>query len=77
MNIQKKARIHKFHDLVALSFTDTKQLYLEPQDARILARELIRFANECGDKCKWPTTRIVENGKATNESDGKSRCKYI
>lgn len=76
MKTQERIRIYRFHDLVALSFDDTETLYIEPDNAKALARELKRFADEC-NKCnrdtKWFSARIIQKGKATNELDGKSR----
>jgi len=90
MGTIERIRIHRFHDQVALGFTGnradygeqaiTPTLYLGPGDALALARELRAFASECL-KCnrdsKWYGTRIIEKGKAVNESDGTCRRRVI
>lgn len=81
MATQTSIRIHRFNDTVGLSFPDSVQLYLESGDALVLARELVRFANACENRCprakKWPVTRLVQRGQAVNESNGKSRPGYL
>ena len=69
---EKSIRLHTFHDQVAISTPNTKQLYLTPEDALVLATELRRFAKGCLED-KWYCTRIIENGKAKNESDKKRK----
>ena len=76
MITEKRIRLHTFNGIVAVSSDNTEQLYLDPENAIALAKELIRYANGCKEGVTY-ATRNVENGKATNESDGKKRAKVI
>ena len=46
MNITKQARVHRFHDYVAVSVGDADTEYLTPEMARKLAVSLARFADD-------------------------------
>ena len=67
MKLTKKIRIHSFHEHVAISTPETPQLYISPKNARALAGELLAFAQDCENDEQQLSTRIVENGSATNE----------
>lgn len=73
MRAQPTARIHRFHDQIAISFTDSVDtLYLTPEMAASLADELKHFAENSTGK-DWPATRIVDaTGYTVNEVDGKT-----
>lgn len=77
MKTQEQIRIHRFHNQVAVSTPDTEQLYFDADDALALARELTRFAKNAKTESRWITTRIVKNGKARNEFNGKAKVEYI
>lgn len=71
---QSFARIHRFHDKVAISFSDTDTLYLTSEDAEAIAHELATFAANV--QCKgeqWFATRVIRDGIAFNESDEKPK----
>lgn len=76
MTTEKRIRLHTFHQDVAISTDKTEQLYLTPEDALALASELRRFAKGCKAGQTY-ATRIVTNGKAFNESDGKKKPIFI
>lgn len=46
MNITKHARVHRFHDYVAVSVGDADTEYLTPEIARKLAVALARYADD-------------------------------
>lgn len=46
-NTQRAASIHRFGNKVAISFSDTGTLYLTPDMALNLAKELETFAKDC------------------------------
>ncbi len=71
MMTEQTIRIHSFHNLIAISFTHSDQLYLTKEDADSFRRELSRFVLALNDG-RYTSTRIIEEGKARNESDGKS-----
>lgn len=77
MKNQTSARIHQFRDLVALSFPDTKQLYLTPEMANQLGNELKRFAKNANANNIIATRSINEKGKAVTESTQKSKIEYL
>jgi hypothetical protein len=82
MKTQKTARLHRFHDLVALSFPDTEQLYLTAETALRLSTELRRFAKSV-DQSQWPATRVVREetddspAVAVTESTESKKVQYI
>lgn len=63
MKPQEHIRIHKARELVGIDFPGSIQLYLQPKDARALAKELIDFANASEKPGYWPNTRIVQDGQ--------------
>lgn len=73
MITQSHARIHRFHDKVAISFPDTETLYLTPEDAEALAHELAAFAAniQCEGE-RWFATRIIRDGLAYTEGVGST-----
>lgn len=78
MRAQEQARVHRFHDLIAISFTDsTDTMYITPKMAKTLASELRLFAkHSTGDK--WPSTRIIDvSGGSYNECNGQKKHNYI
>lgn len=81
MTITTKISIHEHAGTVGISFADSDQYYLTGADARALAKELIRFANSVGGKSfarhTHPVARIVADGVARNEHDGKRRAEYM
>ena len=75
---QKEMRIHRFHGIVGLSFSDTQQLYLTSADAKLLAKELNRFAKNAEKvEEKWVATRIVKDGTAITESTGEKKVHFL
>lgn len=81
MNTERITRIHEHAGRVALSIGDGPTRYLTGADARALARELIRYADSVGGRAfarhTHPVARVVSDGIATNESDGKRRARYL
>ena len=78
MPAEESIRIHTFRDLVAVSTPNTKQLYFSPQNAKALARELNRYADNIENKNERViATRNIKDGKATTESTGKSKVVFI
>ncbi|MBD3262638.1 MAG: hypothetical protein GF334_13375 [Candidatus Altiarchaeales archaeon] len=73
INPQGRARIHRFHELVAISFSDTETLYLTPENAEAIGHELAAFAAnvQCRGE-KWFGTRIIRNGLAYSEGVGST-----
>lgn len=47
MNTEKHASLHRFSNKVALSFSSTKQLYLTPEMALKLSKQLEIYAKDC------------------------------
>lgn len=91
MVTQKRIRLYSLHNTVAFDMNSTTErvdldpygtgnIYLEVKDARAFAKELLAFAEQA-DKCnrdrKLFSTRIIADGKATNEIDGKSRRRVL
>lgn len=72
MTTQTTSRIHAFGKLVALSFPSTEQLYLTPEHARNLAKELKRFA-DASEKNATYGTRISTEDHSFNEFNGKKK----
>ena len=61
-NQTEAARIHRFHDLVAVSFSDLGEvptLYLDPHFARALAYQLIEHANNAEFSKEWAETVYI------------------
>lgn len=69
---ESHVRLYRFHDRIAISFPSTQTIYLEKIDAWALAKELRMFVAKM-ETDKWPCTRVIKNGVATNESDGKKK----
>ena len=80
-------RLHRFHGKIGLDITglessesseSSEQLYLTPENALAVARELTAFSNNIkkDDKYKWLTTRIVRDGKARTLTTGKAKRTY-
>lgn len=61
MKTQENASLHRFHNLVAVSFTDTNTLYLTPELAQKLSDQLAIYAKDCN------TTRFVNSQLNTVE----------
>lgn len=81
MKNQDNVRLHQFNGSVAISFPDTKQLYLTPEMANQLANELKRFAKSVRGQTNpgyvIATRTVNENGKAVTESSQKKQVEYI
>ena len=77
MVAEEQIRLHRFNNHVAVSSNGTKQIYYTPNDARALARELKRYADNCDKSDKWPCVRTITNGVATTESTGKRKVLYV
>lgn len=77
METQKIARVYRFHDQIALSFTDTETLYLTPEMAEGLAKELNVFVKHSKGE-SWPVTRLVNHyGNCFNESGGEIAHRFL
>lgn len=57
---QVEFRIYTFRDMVALSFPDTRQLYLSPRMARALARQLKTYADDVEGGNALMTRNVME-----------------
>ena len=76
MKAEKRIRLHALGDFVGMSTDNTEQLYLDPADALALATELRRFVRGRQDG-HYYATRIIEEGQARNEVDGKTHPRTI
>jgi len=70
------SRVHTFGSRVAISFSSSDTMYLTPEDALALSTELRRFAKGCKEGI-WYSTRVIKDGKATNEKGGKRKPETI
>lgn len=86
MKTQQRIRIYQLGEFVAFDCEGTPgTLYLDSDMAKVLGKELLRFAKETSKpnvSRRWWCTRIIHmvNGwkaKATNEADDKCRPYYI
>lgn len=75
---QDKVRLHRFHDLVAIGFTDCPDtLYMTPEMADSLSRELRQFVKHSKGK-DWIATRTIDiRGKAITEHNGKVKREFV
>ena len=76
MKTQDSVRLHRFNSFVGISTPDTEQLYLTVSDVLALSRELKLFTDAILND-RHPATRIIEDGAATNESDGNRVPIYL
>lgn len=55
MKVTNTARVHRFHDKVAMHIGDGSTVYVTPEFAQALAEKLLAFAHDC------MTTKFTES----------------
>ncbi len=70
-------RIHTHFGRVSINMPGAECAYLDPNQARALAKELVAFADDIGAGNHRCTRLVMADGHRVNESNGKAKPKYV